>query len=460
MISDATAEKLRRALEGWIPKAVATASASGIPNITYVSAVHRIDDDRLALSNQFLSKTARNLAENPRLSLMVIDAVTVSEFRLTCVFERTERRGPVFERLRREVDDIAALAGMSDTFRLRAADIFRIEHIEVVSENDDDLGPAGGVGAHPAIHVGRLGLLAQRLSRCVDLEQALDIAVDGLGAQLGYTHSMVFVLDDTGERLVALASRGFATQGVGAELAMGEGAAGLAAQRAQVAKITDLQQMHKYARNVQRAFEGRSTTEPGTEIALPLALTTRSRLAVPALSRGQVVGVVVVESPMAAAFDEDDEQAVGVVASILAGVIELEQEGGDPPEPGVPAPAAAVGTRPAPAAATSPVVRVRFFESDGSVFLGDDYLIRGVAGRVLWSMLRRFEQTGSTDVTLKELRLDKSLELSGFRDNLDTRVVLLKRRLEERDAPIRIQRPGRGRITISLPDAFELVRHP
>jgi len=105
-------------------------------------------------------------------------------------------------------------------------------------------------------------------------------------------------------------------------------------------------------------------------------------------------------------------------------------------------------------------VRVRFFEADGSVFLGDDYLIRGVAGRVLWSMLQRHAATGSTEVTLKELRLDRSLELPGFRDNLDTRVILLKRRLEEREASIRIHRPGRGRFTIELPAAYELVRHP
>jgi putative methionine-R-sulfoxide reductase with GAF domain len=444
-----------------IPKPVATASASGIPNITYVSAVHRIDDERLALSNQFLSKTARNLAENPRLSLMLIDPVTVSEFRLTCVFERTERRGPVFDRLRREVDDIAALAGMSDTFRLRAADIFRIERIEVVNENDDALRPEGAVGSHPTIHVGRLGLLAQRLSRCVDVEQALDIAVEGLHTQLGYTHSMVFVLDDTGARLVALASRGFATQGVGAEVPVGDGAAGVAAQRAQTIKVTDLQQMHRYARNVQRAFDGHSTTRPGPEIELPRSVQSRSRLAVPAISRGHVVGVVVVESAMASAFDEDDEHAISVVASILAGIIELEHDSGDQPEPVATAVRAARQGAPATRApSTSRAVQVRFFEADGSVFLGDDYLIRGVAGRVLWSMLRRFERSGSNEVTLKELRLDKSLELSGFRDNLDTRVVLLKRRLEEHDAPFRIHRPGRGRITIALPDAFELVHHP
>lgn len=458
MTDDLTDERLRRGLEGWIPKAVATASADGNPNVTYISAVHIVDDERVAISNQFMSKTSRNVAENPVVSMMVIDPITVSEYRLRLAFERTERRGPVFERLRKEVDDIASLVGMESVFRLRAADIFRVERVDVISEHAGELERPLSVGRHPAVHVGRLGLLAQRLSRSTDLEQALDVAVDGLEDLLGYTHSMVFVLHESGERLVALASRGFATVGVGSEVALGEGAAGLAAQRGHAVKVTDLQQMRKYADNVRRAFDEQPPLPP--EIPLPIALETRSRLAVPAMSRGQVVGVVQVESPLASAFDDDDEQAVGVVASILAGLIELDQDPADqsPSNGDPPGPVAAQVT--ATTGAGAPPVRVRFFEADGSVFLGDDYLIRGVAGRVLWSMLQRHAATGSTEVTLKELRLDRSLELPGFRDNLDTRVILLKRRLEEREASIRIHRPGRGRFTIELPAAYELVRHP
>ncbi|MFN0090291.1 MAG: pyridoxamine 5'-phosphate oxidase family protein [Acidimicrobiales bacterium] len=455
--SDLTLDHVRRAIEGWIPKVAATVAGDGTPNVTYLSALHIVDHERLAVSNQFMSKTSRNLAENPRLSLMIIDPVSVSEYRLSLTFERTERRGPTFERLRREVDDIASLVGMHDVFRLRAADIFRLERVDVIHERDEHqfygLNPVA-VGSHPPIHVGRLGLLAQRLSRSTDLEHALDLAVDGLDELLGYTHSMVFVLGETGDRLVALASRGFSAQGVGAEIAVGEGAAGLAAQRGQAIRVTDLQQMEKYGRNVRRGFDTSAPSGLDTEIPLPFERETRSRLAVPAMSRGQVVGVVVVESPLASAFDDDDEQAVGVVASILAGLIELDQERTVESEAVLASPVATPTST--PVNVPGGVLQVRFFESDGSVFLGDDYLIRGVAGRVLWSMLKRFESTASTDVTLKELRLDKSLELPGFRDNLDTRVILLKRRLEERDAPIRIHRPGRGRFTLEVPAAFEL----
>jgi len=43
-----------------------TASADGIPNVTYLSRAHKVDDERIAISNQFMSKTSQNLAANPR----------------------------------------------------------------------------------------------------------------------------------------------------------------------------------------------------------------------------------------------------------------------------------------------------------------------------------------------------------------------------------------------------------
>ncbi len=99
---------------------------------------------------------------------------------------------------------------------------------------------------------------------------------------------------------------------------------------------------------------------------------------------------------------------------------------------------------------------MRFFAVDGSVFLGHDYLIRGVAGRILWSLLQRHVADGRRDFTNKEIRLDPSLELPSFRDNLDSRLILLKRRLDERAAPVRIERTGRGRLRLHVDGPIQL----
>jgi predicted pyridoxine 5'-phosphate oxidase superfamily flavin-nucleotide-binding protein len=119
--------------EGIIPAEIATASADGIPNVTHLSRVHMLDDERVVLSNQFFSKTMRNLAEKPKACVVVVDPLTYDSYRMVLHYERTERRGPIFERLRRDVDAIAALTGMEGVFKLRSADVYRVVELELVT---------------------------------------------------------------------------------------------------------------------------------------------------------------------------------------------------------------------------------------------------------------------------------------------------------------------------------------
>ena len=114
-----------------------------MPNITYLSCAHIVDRERIALSNQFFSKTTRNIMENPRASLILIDPHGYRQFRLTLACERTDRHGPAFEALRRHVDTVAALQGMQDVFRLRAADVYRVQRVEQLRE---------GMAPDPAAH--------------------------------------------------------------------------------------------------------------------------------------------------------------------------------------------------------------------------------------------------------------------------------------------------------------------
>ena len=118
--------------EGLIPAEIATASADGTPNVTHLSRVHVVDDDHVALSNQFFSKTTQNLAENPRACVCLIDPLTYDSYKLVLRYERTERRGALFDRLRRDIDAIAALTGMSGVFKLRSADVYRVLSIDLV----------------------------------------------------------------------------------------------------------------------------------------------------------------------------------------------------------------------------------------------------------------------------------------------------------------------------------------
>ena len=244
-----------------------------------------------------------------------------------------------------------------------------------------------------------------------------------------------------GERLFTIASHGYSAEGVGSEVPVGEGTIGMAAARATAMRVGNLRQVHKYATSVSRSY-AEEGIGPGRDVPLPDLDGVESRLAVPAIALGELVGVLVVESDRAVAFNHNDESLLSVVASYLASAIEIDRaRERDAPDAGGAASAPAV----APEGAAT---RVRYFPVDGSVFLDGDYLIRGVAGRILWSLLEQYVADGRVDFTNKEIRLDARLELPGFRDNLDTRLILLKRRLDERGAAIRLDKTGRGRFRL------------
>ena len=447
---------LARCFEGAIPVVLGTASADGVPNVTYLSKAKVIDRERIALSNQFLSKSARNLAENPRGSLLVIEPATHDEFRLTITYERTERRGRVFDDLKADVDAIAAMTGMQDVFRLRAADIYRVTHIARVPPNERADGTAGSAGLAGGTRrdppsPSALAELCARVTRCTDLDTLVRVTVDGLGQLLGHEHAMLLLLDEDGRRLFTIASRGYEHEGVGSEVNLGDGVIGLAAERAAPVRVGNAQQMAKYARSVRRSYEASGAIEAGREIALPGLPLANSRIAVPAVALGQLVGVLTIEAVPAAEYGETDEAALTVVASLVANAIETIRA----EERAVTAASATGLPVPSPST-TGGLAHVRFFPVDGSTFLDGDYVIKGVAGRLLWALLHHHLADGRTEFTNREVRLDPTLDLPDFRDNFESRLILLKRRLDERDAPIRIEKTGRGRFRLVVSTALRL----
>lgn len=91
------------------------------------------------------------------------------------------------------------------------------------------------------------------------------------------------------------------------------------------------------------------------------------------------------------------------------------------------------------------------------MFLDNEYLIKGVAGGILWRLLTQYQEEGREEFGNREIRLDQTIELPDIKDNLEARLILLRKRLDERCESIRIQRTGRGRFRLVVARPLMLV---
>jgi adenylate cyclase len=440
-------DSIRNCLEGSVPATVATCAADGTPNVSQVSQVHYVDGRHVALSFQFFNKTRENVLANPRAAVAVIDPGTAVQYRLALEYLRTETEGPLFERMKAKLAGIASHSGMSGVFRLRGADVYRVLAIERLPGREIPAAPKKSLLA-------ALRVSSERLMRCTEFGRLLDELLACLDEVFGIGHAMVLVPDGAGTRLYTVASRGYAASGVGSEIPMGCGVIGVAARERTPIRISHMTSDYAYGQAIrERAAEQGLADRLETMIPLPGLPDSRSQLAVPVSTDGRLLGVLYVESAEEMRFGYDDEDALVALATqtgMVARLLQEAAEGHDEP------PAAAARAAPLGGAA----VTIRHYAADGSVFIGDDYLIKGVAGAIFCKLLRDYASEQRTEFTNRELRLDPSIRLPDLSDNLEARLILLARRLAERCEFLKIEKTGRGRFRLAVARPFRLVEIP
>lgn len=444
-------DAIRGCFEGAIPATLATCSADGTPNIAYISQVQYVDPEHIAFSFQFFNKTRKNILENPFAQVILIHPATAAQYRLSVQYLRTETTGPLFEMMKAKLAGIASHTGMSGVFRLQGSDLYRV--LEVERLEGRSLPPP-----EPRANLlSALRAVVTRFPACGDLEALLQASLDGLDARFGIDHATVLMLDCQGARLYTVASRGYEASGVGSEIPLGQGVIGVCAREASPIRLGHMASEYAYSRAMREAAEqGGMGGQLETEIPFPGLPGAASQIAVPIPGAQGLLGVLFAESREHLRFGYDEEDALVALGAHLGLAIQ-DLQAGEPAEAGAePEPAGA----PAPSPSEGRAVVVRYFPENDSVFLDGDYLIKGVAGSIFWTLAQEFVQKGRTDFSNRELRLDPRIQLPALGDNLEARLVLLARRLEERGAAARIERTGRGRFRFRVDRPLELLEVP
>ncbi|MEW5421603.1 pyridoxamine 5'-phosphate oxidase family protein [Amorphus sp. 3PC139-8] len=435
---------LAACFEGVIPSIVATVSDDGTPNVSYLSHVVMVDENHLALSNQFFTKTAANLRANPVATLLLVDGRDGRQFRVGVRFVRAVEGGPLFERVAAQLAASSAQVGMAGVMRLRSVDLFRVE--DIVAYPSPSRAPSTPLAREPDLD-GVAGAI-EAISAQSELTAVVDATLTATEAHFGFG-SIMILLGPIGDVLTTVGSLGYARSGIGSEVAVGDGVIGMAAARRQTVKVSDMSRVRRYGAAVRASGmdEDRLRT-----IALPGLPDAMSQIAVPMLVQGGMQGVLFAESRERMAFGAKAEVGLSIVARHAALAVALAEALSREATPADPATTIAE-----PAA---PIFHVDHHAFDDSVFIDGSYVIKGVAGRLLVHMLEAYLREGRTDFTNREIRLSRELRLPEFKDNLETRLLLLQRRLDERSLPVRLSRQGRGQIRLVLYGAPALRNRP
>jgi adenylate cyclase len=462
-------ESMASCFQGLIPATLFTCALDGTPNAAFLSHVDYVDPTHVALSFQFFNKSRRNIAENPHALVRLFDPDTSQGWRLRLRYVQSETSGPVFDRMNLRIEAIASYSGLKGIFKLLAADIYEVVALETAEDEHPRTGIAvdrRSATADPVFTMKALQDLSDRIQRADSLEGLLDSILEGLEESFGFTHSMILLPSDEEGVFVTIASRGYPENGVGAEARIGEGIIGVVAEARKPIRIAGLIRQLLYAFAVHKRAQEAGIYSPDRQIPLPGLPNPESQLGVPLLARHELVGVLCIESEIPYRFHEEDKTAIELLGGYLAIAIQnmqLRERSEATSDGGAQSALKSAPQKSAPAVAPKAASQrreVAYYTRDECILVDGEYLIRSLPANILWKLLRRRNAEGRVEFTNRELRLDKSLNLPEWKDNLETRLLLLRRRLQQKCSDIRIVPRGRGRFALELGCNVTLVERP
>ncbi|MBV9422957.1 MAG: GAF domain-containing protein [Solirubrobacterales bacterium] len=432
-------ESIRDCLRAGHPAPLATCAPDGTPHISYISQVHYLDSERVATSRQSFNRALSTLALVPFSQALIVCPGAGEQFRLDLRYLHTVTDGDAFEAMRTNLDGIASQMGIGSVFRLRGLDVHRVLRCTRVRRE----GPDPAVTPDPLAPIEQF---AHRLERCTGYEETAQEVLDALEDIFGFPYALLFAPDARSGRLVATAGAGEARSDVGAEVEIGDGLVGMAARRRRLIVTANLARSRAMAETVS------SSADAGGRIDIPPAALAgaRNAAAIPLIVGEELVGVVYLESSEPGAVSGPAESLLHIIGAHTATAMRARV---------LPAGQAARNAPAAPVAphGCPPPLEFVYYQADDTVLCDSEYIVKGAPGRILWAMLNSHAGSGRTEFSNRELRLDESLGLPAGNDNLEARLLVLRRRLASIDCGVTLERVGRGRLELRLERAAKLT---
>jgi signal transduction histidine kinase len=150
------------------------------------------------------------------------------------------------------------------------------------------------------------------LNRPAPLKEKLDTILEVLDDRFGLKHTMLLLPDPTHTRLGVFSSRGFGTEGIGAEVKFGEGIIGVVALRRKKLRLANISRARIYYSMVAE----KSSAQP--DVVLPGLPNVESQLALPLLVNDELIAVLSTESTDLNFFSAEDEAFLMTLSQLIA----------------------------------------------------------------------------------------------------------------------------------------------
>ena len=434
-----TLSDVRPLLEHDIPMSICTACSKGARTQGPRVLACFVDECHLAVLHKEELEWQGECIRLRHPNLQLFDPRCGASLEILTRYQHTETSGSVMGHFKVRLEAIAWHAGKQPPRLHGVAEFYRVMSVQTVHGNAQLQDTAKRLNL-----VSRARCLSERLAGCTRKEQLLEALLNGLEQYLEISHAIVWLLDVQQLKLVLLASHGYRETGIGSFLTLDHGLAGIVARAGIPVRINDIPHLST-EREPTDFIECLPVSQLSRICTCPGLVLPTSQLAVPLQVQGCVVGVLFVEDQHDRYFDHSDEDSLTILAAQFSATLAM---------------LGSHETKVATPCSMRDLVKpleVHYYHCDSSVFLNGEYLIKGVAGSILWKLVRAYVNDGRTEFSTRELRQCASeLHLPVPSDNLHGRLLLLQRRLARSEAEIQIRQIGRGRFCLSVQRPLKL----